>query len=272
MAKIFWVEDQLHWIEKFQDVLTNADLDGGPNELQIHKYSESARQQIALTKTNDAPDIALLDAKMNGNDQAGFAVSTALLKKWPGLPIIFFSEHSGTEIEKEAISEYQVTDFIAKHQKNIEQVLCWRLKACIRQKAVNTGNESIQQGSILTSGDLKLDLDTWEVYWKGVRLMNPDNPKRPLAPTPRKILRCLVERSPRPVTTWQIAEFLDVDPDGYSYATYRQHIKTLRRSIDNADGGEGVFIDACKSGSGVINCGDKGSYGWKKYNNNDWIS
>jgi len=264
MAKIFWVEDQLHWIEKFQDVLKDADLDGVQNELEIYKYSESARQQISLTSQKDGPDIAILDAKMNGNDQAGFTVSTALLKKWPDLPIIFFSEHSGTEIEKDALSEHHVTDFIAKHQNNIEQVLCWRLKAALRQKAVNTGKASVQSGSILISGELKMDLDTWEVYWKGVKLMNPDNPKRPLAPTPRKILRCLVERSPRPVTTWQIAEFLDVDPDNYSYATYRQHIKTLRRAIDKADGGNEKFLDQCKSGMGIINCGDKGAYSWVK--------
>ena len=265
MAKIFWVEDQLHWIDKFQDVLKNADLDGGPNELAIYKYSESARQQIALTKQSEGPDIALLDAKMNGNDQAGFAVSAALLKKWPGLPIIFFSEHSGTEIEKDALSEYQVSDFIAKHQNNVDQVLCWRLKAALRQKAVNADNVSNQAGSILNSGDLKMDLDTWEVYWRGIRLMNPDNPKRPLAPTPRKILRCLVERSPRPVNTRQIAEFLDMNPDEYSYATYRQHIKTLRRSIDNADGGNKAFLDICKIGKGIVNCGDKGTYSWVKY-------
>ena len=264
MAKIFWVEDQLHWIDKFKDVLKNADLDGGLNDLEVHKYSESARQQIALTKQSDGPDIALLDAKMNGNDQAGFTVSTALLKKWPDLPIIFFSEYSGTDIEKEALSEHHVTDFIAKHQDNIEQVLCWRLKAALRQKAVNTNSESSQTGNILTSGELTMDLDTWEVYWKGVRLMNPDNPKRPLAPTPRKILRCLVERSPRPVTTWQVAEFLEVDPETYSYATYRQHIKALRRSIDNADDYQGAFLERCKNGSGIINCGDKGSYSWKK--------
>lgn len=264
MAKIFWVEDQLHWIDKFQDVLKNADLDGGPNELEIYKYSESARQQIALTRQADGPDIALLDAKMNGNDQAGFAVSSALLKKWPDLPIIFFSEHSGTDIEKDALSEYQVNDFIAKHQNNVDQVLCWRLKAALRQKAVSSGNASIQTDRILNSGELKMDLDTWEVYWKGTRLMNPDNPKRPLAPTPRKILRCLVERSPRPVSTRQIADFLELDPDNYSYATYRQHIKTLRRSIDKAGGGNQNFINVCKSGAGIVNCGEKGSYNWIK--------
>jgi two-component system OmpR family response regulator len=119
-------------------------------------------------------------------------------------------------------------------------------------------------GDVLSSGELKLDLATWEVYWKGARLMNPDNPRRPLAPTPRKILRCLVERSPRPVTTWQIAEYLGVDPDAYSSATYRQHIKTLRRSIDAADGGAGHFIEHCKNGHGIISCGEQGAYSWTR--------
>lgn len=265
MAKILWVEDQSHWVDKFQDALERADLDGGTNEVLVYKFSEAARQQIALMADADRPDIVLLDARMNGNDRAGFSVSAALHNKWPGLPIIFFSEHSGTGIEKDAFGEHQVTDFIAKHQRNVEDVLCWRMRAVLRQVAVNEGAGSSGVGNVLSSGDLTLDLDTWEVYWKGVRLMNPDNSKRPLAPTPRKILRCLVERSPRPVTTWQIAEYLDVDPDTYSPATYRQHIKTLRRSIDAAEGGAGQFIEHCKQGHGIISCGERGAYGWKKF-------
>jgi len=264
MAKIIWVEDQSHWIDKFQETLKGADLDGQPNQLLVYKFSEAARQQIAGMSAEDRPDIALLDARMNGNDRAGFSVSSALLNKWPGLPIIFLSEHSGTGIEEDALSEHQATDFIAKHQRNVEDVLCWRMRAVLRQQAVNNGGAHLADSDVLCSGELRLDLDTWEVYWKGVRLMNPDNPKRPLAPTPRKILRCLVERSPRPVTTGQIAEYLGVNPDQYSSATYRQHIKTLRRVIDAADGGAGEFIDHCKNGYGIVSCGEQGAYGWKK--------
>jgi DNA-binding response OmpR family regulator len=264
MAKIFWVEDQSHWIEKFQDTLEHADLDGECNEVRVYKFSEAARQQIALMSVDDRPDIALLDARMNGNDRAGFSVSAALLNKWPGLPIIFLSEHSGTGIEKDALYEHQVADFIAKHQRNVEEVLCWRLRAVLRHKAVSDGAANKAAGEVLGSGDLRLDLGTWEVYWRGVRLMNPDNPKRPLAPTPRKILRCLVERSPRPVTVWQIAEYLGVDPDSYSSATYRQHIKTLRRSFDTAEGGAGHFLEQCRNGCGIISCGDQGAYSWRK--------
>jgi DNA-binding response OmpR family regulator len=264
MAKIFWVEDQSHWIEKFQDALERADLDGRRNTVVVYRFSEAARQQIASMSAADRPDIALLDARMNGNDRAGFSVSAALLNKWPGLPMIFFSEHSGTGIEKEAISEHQVADFVAKHQRNVEDVLCWRVRAALRRKAVNDAAATTTAGEVLSSGDLKLDLATWEVYWKGARLMNPDNPKRPLAPTPRKILRCLVERSPRPVTAWQIAEYLGVDPYAYSSATYRQHIKTLRRSIDAAEGGTGHFIEHCKKGRGIISCGEQGAYSWTR--------
>jgi DNA-binding response OmpR family regulator len=264
MAKIFWVEDQSHWIDKFRDTLERADLDGGRNDVLVFKFSEAARQKIASMAVEDRPDIALLDARMNGNDRAGFSVSAALLNKWPGLPIIFFSEHSGTGIEKDAFSENRIADFIAKHQRNVEDVLCWRMRAALRHIAVNDGAATTAAGEVLSSGDLKLDLDTWEVYWKGARLMNPDNPKRPLAPTPRKILRCLVERSPRPVSTAQIAEYLGADPDAYSHATYRQHVKTLRRSLDAAEGGTGRFIEQCKSGHGIVSRGDRGAYSWMK--------
>ncbi len=263
MARIFWVEDQLHWIHKFRDVLVAADFDGGSNEVKVFNFAEAARQQIALTDTGEKPDVAVIDARMNGNDQAGFTVARALRQKWPALPIIFLSEHNGTEIERTALEQYEVTDFISKHQRNIEQVLTWRIKAVLRQAQVKDQGAATLPENILRSGELRLDLDTWEVYWRGVRLTNPDNPRRPLAPTPRKILRCLVERSPRPVTTFQMAEYLGMDPEKYAYATYRQHIKTLRKSFDHAEGGQGTFLSRCKAGLGIVASGEEGAYCWK---------
>jgi len=263
MARIFWVEDQTHWVEKFKKVLESAELDDKPNKLDIFKFAESAKQHITLAKEQDKPNVAILDARMNGLDQAGLSVSKALQRKWPGLPIIFLSEHNGTAIEKEALEQFNVSDFISKHQKNIEEVLCWRIRAVLRQEAMQNSAVETQLANVIIDGDLKIDLDSWEVYWKGKKLMNPDNPKRPLSPTPRKILRNLVERSPRPVSTFQMAEDLDVDPERYSYATYRQHIKTLRRAFDVAEGGKGEFLEKCKQGTGIVAAGDEGAYCWK---------
>ena len=263
MARIFWVEDQSHWVEKFKKTLELAEFDDTPNHLDIFKFAESAKQHIALANDEKKPNIAILDAKMNGLDQAGLSVSKALQKKWPGLPIIFLSEHNGTDIEREALEQFNVSDFISKHQKNIEEVLCWRIKAVLRQEIMQSSVVNTQLSNAIVDGDLRIDLDTWEVYWKGSKLMNPDNHKRSLSPTPRKILRFLVERSPRPVTTFQMAEALETDPDKYSYATYRQHIKTLRRSFDAAENGDGSFVDACKKGIGIAAAGDEGAYCWK---------
>jgi two-component system OmpR family response regulator len=268
MAKILWVEDQSHWIEKFKGVLAASDFDGQPNEVNIFQFSEAARQQIALMAKEDKPDVAILDARMNGYDAAGFSVLNALRKKWPGIPIIFLSEYNGTDIEREALSEYDAADFISKHQRNIDEVLCWRIKAVLRQSATQNNPRDALPSNILSSGPLRMDLDTWEVYWKGVKLMNPDNPKRPLAPTPRKILRCLVERAPRPVSTAQMAEYLGVDPEKYAYATYRQHIKTLRRAFDHAENRSGTFLETCKAGYGIITFGEEGAYCWKPLPNN----
>jgi two-component system OmpR family response regulator len=266
MAKIFWVEDQSHWIDKFKRVLEGGDFDGRENRIDIFKFAEAAKQTIALRDKADAPDIAILDARMNGFDQAGFSVSAALQKKWPTLPIIFLSEYSGTELEKDALEQHHAKDFVSKHQHNVEEVLCWRIKAALRQAALQTDKHSTLPGNVLVDGALKMDLDTWDIYWHGVKLMNPDNPKRPLAPTPRKILRCLVERSPRPVSTGQIADYLDSDPDTYAAATYRQHIKTLRRAFDMAEGGSGNFLQRCKQGSGIVTFGSEGAYYWKHGN------
>lgn len=261
MASIFWVEDQSHWIKKFSPVLEREDFDGKPNTLTIVNFAEAARQKIALTDKENAPDVALLDARMNGNDQAGFSVSNALRKKWPKVPIIYLSEHSGTDIERDALEQFAATDFIAKHQHNVEQVLCWRIKAVLRQVSIDNNLSSTI--NVINSGELTIDLNTWNVYWKGQRLMNPSNAKRPLAPTPRKLLRELVEASPRPLTAGQVADRLDADPDKFSYASYRQHIKTLRRAFDAVESRDGAFSELCNNGFGIVTFGEEGAYFWK---------
>ncbi len=260
MARIFWVEDQAHWIKKFSSVLQAGDFDENPNSLDIHNFAEAARQKIALSDKASPPDVALLDARMNGNDQAGFSVSSALRKKWPKIPIIYLSEHSGTEIERAALEQFSATDFIAKHQHNVEKVLCWRIRSVLRQAAIDT--DLCATINTISSGELTIDLNNWNVYWKGVRLMNPNNAQRPLAPTPRKLLHELMQCSPRPLTALQIAERLEADRDKFSYASYRQHIKTLRRSFDAAEGEQGKFSELCNQGHGIVTFGDDGAYLW----------
>lgn len=262
MAVIFWVEDQSHWINRFKPVLEATVFDDRATTVQVFRFTEAASQHIRMANSSEQPDIALLDANMNGNDAAGFSVSRALRKKWPDLPIIYLSEHSGTGIEQEAFENSGAQDFIAKHQQNIEAVLCWRIKAVLRQHGMSQPKPFVTS-EVLQSGELTLDTTTWEVYWQGKKLMNPGNSKRPLAPTPRKILRYLLEASPRPLSTWQIAEKLDADPERFSYANYRQHIRTLRLSFDQAMDGQGDFLALCKAGEGVVTFGDEEAYQWK---------
>jgi len=275
MINILWIEDQFHWIDKFKTVLEQADFKGKnetgngniKNSVQVFKFAEAACQYIG--QTHDEPDIAILDAHMNGNDHAGFSVSRALNKKWPLVPVIYLSEHSGTGIEQKAFEESGAQDFIAKHQHNIEAVLCWRIKAALKQRAFHqaeAGNPGSVSSALIQSGHLAIDTTTWNVYWHGERLMNPTNNKRPLPPTPRKILRYLVEASPSPLTTLQIAEKLDADVEKFSNANYRQHIRTLRQSIEQAASAKGLpsFIDNCKNGKGIATFGDNSAYCWIK--------
>jgi len=272
MATIFWVEDQFHWIDKFKPVMENADFslessaavdtDNPHNKIIIYKFVESACQAINQMKT--APDIVILDANMSGNDDAGLTVSCLVGKKWPDTPIIFLSEHSGTGIEEKVFDKNASQDFIAKHQENIEKVLCWRIKALLRHKNISNNQNSTDSADSLTSGNLSIDLATWNVYWFGERLMNPTNSQRPLAPTPRKILKFLVESSPRPVTTLQMEQKLKIDR--FNYASYRQHIKTLRHSFEQATNktSQASFLAACKNGKGIVAFGEQGAYSWIK--------
>jgi len=276
MATIFWVEDQYHWINKFRSVLEGADFSldevvdnanqKSPkeplNKLIVHKFVESACQAINQMKTQ--PDVVILDANMSGNDDAGLTVSYLLAKKWPNVPIIFLSEHSGTGIEEKVFDKTSTQDFIAKHQENIEKVLCWRIKALLRHKNINHDQNNLTSNDSLVSGDLTIDLATWNVYWHGERLMNPNNSQRPLAPTPRKILKFLVESSPRPISTMQMEQKLE--SERFNYASYRQHIKTLRHSFEQASKktNHESFLQTCKQAKGIVTFGDDGAYCWIK--------
>lgn len=263
MTDILWVEDQFHWIDKLSPTLESADFGDArpPNKLMVFKFADAACQYIR--RAARAPDIAILDANMNGNDEAGFTVSRALTRKWPDLPIIYLSEHSGTGIEQQALEQMETRDFIAKHQQNIEAILCWRIKAALRQAALQKNAGALDPNDWIRSGDLSIDLSSWDVFWHGQKLMNPKNCRRPLAPVPRKILRFLVEASPRPLSTLQIAERLD--SENFNYATYRQHIRTLRQAFEQAgeQSAHPGFIELCKLGEGVVTFGDEGAYCWK---------
>lgn len=260
MTRILWVEDQSHWIERFKPVLETTDFGAEPTQVTTFKFAEAACQHIRIATS--APDVALLDAHMGGNSLAGLQVSRALHKRWPEVPVLYLSEHSGTDIEQEAFEQGGTMDFIAKHQRNVEAVLCWRIRAALRQRQHQAPTASSNSDTI-RSGALSIDIRTWEVFWHGTRLMNPANARRPLAPTPRKILRFLVEAAPSPLSTSQIADKLDADPERFSYANYRQHIRTLRRAFDQAEGEGTAFSDRCRQGRGIVTFGDEESYCWR---------
>ncbi|PCI73197.1 MAG: histidine kinase [Gammaproteobacteria bacterium] len=291
MIKLFWVEDQFHWIDRFQSILEKADFSigstydsassedksascGNDNEVEVYRFEESARQVINQSiKQNDyqTPDIVILDANMNGDNDAGLSLSKLINRVWPQVPIIFLSEHSGTSTEEKVFANSQTRDFIAKHQENIEKVLCWRIKALLRATSIShlTGsNEKApsDKDNKIKQGELIIDLVTWNVYWYGEKLMNPKNSQRPLAPTPRKILRYLVDASPHPVNTSQMEEKLNLDR--FNYASYRQHIKTLRNSFQNASSNNNQlsFSEICAKGEGIVTFGDDGAYCWKQIN------
>ena len=262
MATIMWVEDQSHWIERFRPVLEAETFDDEPTQLRVFRFAEAACQHVRETDASNRPDVALLDAHMKGNDSAGFSVSRALQRKWPDLPILYLSEYSGTDVEQEALESAWAQDFIAKHQRNVESVLCWRIRATLRQTRMRQPGRP-QDGDVLQSGDLSIDTASWTIYWQGQKLMNPADGRRPLAPTPRKILRYLVEASPRPVSTERMAALLDTDPDRFTWASYRQHVRILRRAFDQAMPGEGAFTTLCKHDQGIVAFGDEMAYCWK---------
>ena len=59
-----------------------------------------------------------------------------------------------------------------------------------------------------------------------------------------------------------MAERLDLDLEKFSYASYRQHIKTLRRAFDAVESGSSGFSERCAEGEGIVTFGDDGAYFW----------
>src|SRR5690625_4901281 len=117
MASILWVEDQSHWVDRFTPVLERTMFDQKPTELLVFRFAEAACQHIRLSQA--APDLALLDAHMNGDDQAAFSVSRALQRKWPDPPILYLSEPSGTNVEQQAFETPGPAAFMATHKRSI---------------------------------------------------------------------------------------------------------------------------------------------------------
>ena len=64
-----------------------------------------------------------------------------------------------------------------------------------RVMAVQTSGAARAASRLLELGELTIDLNTWNVYWKGRRLMNPSNARRPLAPTRRIAFLTMIGRS-----------------------------------------------------------------------------
>ena len=255
MATIVWVEDQKHWVDRFGPSLQDSNFDGNQNRLVLLDSPDAVAGY--LRDAREEPDLALLDARMRGDDQAGFKVARHLHQRWPMLPVIYFSEHSGTRVEAQAFELQSTGDFIAKHQRNAEQVLCWRIKALLRQRLLRTARAHTD---CLNSGPLTIDLLSWEIYWRDTRLQNPKNPKRPLPPTPRRVLHHLVLHAPRPQNAAQVAHALDLDEQRFTNAAYRQHIRTLRDALQLASDGE--FSTLAELGQGLVTCSDSGAYHW----------
>lgn len=259
MAEIIWVEDQTHWIEKFRTALETAELDAGlPNQVQIFRFAEAALTHIR--QREQSPDIVILDANLNGNDSAGLSLSSQIKKRWPEVPLLFLSEYAGTDTERRAFEQTETEDFIAKHQNNVMEVLCWRIKALLRKSTLKSQPE---RSELLTSGPLTIDLTDWQVYWHQHPLTNPKNHRRALAPMPRKILRALVEASPRPLSTEQLAAQLD--SESLSRESYRQHIKTLREAFDAVceQYGLPLFSQLQSKNQGIVTMSEQQAYCWR---------
>ncbi len=82
--------------------------------VEVFRFAEAAYQHIKLADTGDAPGAA------------------------HRLPL----RVQRTGVEQEAIEEQNAQDFIAKHQRNIEQVLCWRIRATLRQQSMTREKNS----------------------------------------------------------------------------------------------------------------------------------
>jgi len=185
--------------------------------LELHGFTLLTANSLAAARTILAerrPELVLLDLMLPDGD--GLEFCCALKSLYPNLPVIMLTAKDKVS-DKVIGFELGADDYMVKPFETRE--LLARIRARLRPPALP------RQASILTAGDLSLDLRNQIVTIRGAEVS--------LTPKEFQVLTCLVENRNNLVSREEIRQRLWSDAKLYSWSRVIDvHIQHLRQKIE----------------------------------------
>lgn len=207
MTKILIVEDEASFSEALQFLLEKEGF-----EVSV---AEDGREAIAKFESNGA-DLVLLDLMIP--EISGTEVCRIIRSK-SQVPIIMLTAKDA-EIDKVVGLELGADDYVTKPYSSRE--LLARIKAVLRRNTA--GGELVEEGSILSEGSIKMDLDKHQVT------LNSNPIALPLKEF--ELLEFLLRNSGRVLTRNQLIDRIWGSDYFGDTKTLDVHIKRLRSKIE----------------------------------------
>ncbi len=180
-------------------------------------WAETGRQALDLARTHN-PDLVLLDIRLP--DISGFDVCRQMRAEGMHQPILMLTARD-EEVDKVLGLELGADDYVVKPYSLRE--LISRIRALLRRAY---GDLAVPPtGKQLRFGELKVDLERWEVVRQGESI--------DLTPTEFRLLRYLISNPDRPISRNELIEAIW----GYaseigSERTIDVHIRHLREKLE----------------------------------------
>ncbi len=210
MTSVLVVDDEPSYVEALLVSLRREGFD-----VRAAEDGPSAMDSIRA----EPPDLVLLDVMLPG--MSGVDVCREI-RKTSTIPVIMVTA-KGEEIDAVVGLEVGADDYVTKPYRLRELVA--RMRAVLRRGGVRTGDPDVQVASVMSEGDLEVDLDRHEVTLRGELV--------PLALKEFELLTHLLENAGRVVTRDSLMQ----NVWGYDYfgdtKTIDVHVKRLRSKIED---------------------------------------
>ncbi len=193
----------------------------GREGFRVETYADGADAWDALQR--GLPDLVILDIIMPEMD--GLELCRRIRSRSDTIPIIFLTSRD-EEFDRVLGLELGADDYLCKPFSMRELIA--RVKVLFRRLALGAASESKSDDTV-RDGDLELDLQRYQVTWKGSPV--------PLTVTEFMMLHALVRHPGHVKTRAQLTK------EGYEYDTWvsertvDSHIKRLRRKFEAIDAG-----------------------------------
>ena len=213
MVKICLIDDD-------QNILASLSLALKSEKFDVETYSDGITGLEALKNNNF--DIAILDIKMPRLD--GLEVLQKL-RNMSDIPVIFLTSKDD-EIDQLLGLKMGADDYITKPFS--QKLLIERVKVILKRTAFPSGENQVNNDSLIERGNLLLNMDRHECHWKGERIK--------LTVTEFLLLESLVNRPGYVKNRDQLMSAAYSDDLYVDDRTIDSHIKRIRRkfkSIDN---------------------------------------